>query len=41
MKIPPMTIAEFNERRDRAMEDSKNGRLTASSDIIIEIDTWG
>jgi len=36
----PMTIAEFNERIDKSMEDSKNERLITSSDLIAEIEKW-
>ncbi len=38
--LQPMSIAELNERIDRSMEDSKNERLIASSDLIAEIEKW-
>lgn len=37
----PMTFDEFNERIDQSMEDSKNERLTTSTDLLAEIDKWG
>jgi len=36
----PMTIEEFNDRIDRSMEDSKNGRLTSATDLKAKIDKW-
>ncbi|WP_017259267.1 hypothetical protein [Pedobacter arcticus] len=39
--LRPMTIDEFNERIDKSMDDSKNNRLTTSSDLISEIEKWG
>lgn len=37
----PMTIEEFNERIDKSMDDSKNGRLTKASDLKAKIEKWG
>lgn len=39
--LRPMTIDELNERIDKSMDDSKNNRLTTSSDLISEIEKWG
>ncbi|MDT8415189.1 MAG: hypothetical protein RQ735_07405 [Flavobacteriaceae bacterium] len=36
----PMTIEEFNERIDKSMDDSKNGRLTKASDLKAKIEKW-
>ncbi|SEA70085.1 hypothetical protein [Psychroflexus halocasei] len=36
-----MTIKEFNERIDKSMEDSKNGRLTKASDLKAKMEKWG
>ena len=36
-----MTIQEFNDRIDKSMEDSKNGRLIKASDLKAKIDKWG
>ncbi|HUH26524.1 MAG TPA: hypothetical protein VLY87_07840 [Flavobacterium sp.] len=38
--IQPMTVEELNSRIDKSMEDSKNGKLTKSSDLITEIQKW-
>ena len=39
-KLHPMSVEELNKRIDRSMEDSKNGKLTKSSDLIEEIKEW-
>lgn len=36
-----MTIEEFNERIDKSMEDSKNGRLSKASDLKAKMEKWG
>ncbi len=36
-----MTVAEFSNRIDKSLEDSKNERLTNSDDLIAEIKKWG
>nr|WP_294893794.1 hypothetical protein [uncultured Pedobacter sp.] len=36
-----MTIEELNERIDKSMDDSKNNRLTTSSELISQIEKWG
>lgn len=38
--LEPMTVKEFNDRIDRSMEDSKNGRLTKVNDLLSEIEKW-
>ena len=37
----PMTIAELNRRIDRSEQDSINGRLTESKDLLKKIKKWG
>ncbi|WP_341222047.1 hypothetical protein [Polaribacter atrinae] len=39
-EFEPMTIEEFNNRIDKSMEDSKNGRLISSSDLKAKINKW-
>lgn len=39
-ELKPMTLAEFNERIDLSLEDSKKGRLTESSKLLSEIEKW-
>jgi len=39
-EVLPMTIEELNERIDKSMEDSKNGRLSKASDLKSRIDKW-
>lgn len=34
----PMTIQEFNDRIDRSMDDSKNGRIIKASDLKSKIE---
>lgn len=36
----PMSIEELHKRIDKSMEDSKNGKLIKSSDLITEIQEW-
>lgn len=36
----PMTIEKFNNRIDKSMKDSKNGRLINASDLKAKIDKW-
>ena len=38
-KLEPMTMEELNRRIDRSIEDSENGRLTESGDLLSEIQT--
>lgn len=40
-EFEPMTIEEFNERIDKSMEDSKNGRLTKAGDLKAKMQKWG
>lgn len=37
----PMTIEELNRRIDQSEQDSINGRLIESKDILKEIKKWG
>jgi hypothetical protein len=36
----PFSIEEFNKRIDRSMEDSKNGSVTESNELLKEIKAW-
>jgi len=36
----PITLEEFNERIDKSLLDSRNGRLTENSDLTTEIQGW-
>lgn len=38
--LEPMTVKEFNDRIDKSMKDSKNGRLTEVNDLLAEIEKW-
>ena len=35
-----MTMEEFQNRIDQSMEDSKNGRVISSKDLLKEIKEW-
>ncbi|SDF25432.1 hypothetical protein SAMN05421636_1323 [Pricia antarctica] len=39
-ELEPMTVKELNERIDKSMEDSKNGRLTEVNQLLAEIEKW-
>lgn len=39
-ELHPMSVEELNKRIDKSMEDSKNGKITKSSDLITEIQKW-
>ena len=39
-EFKPMTMEEFNDRIDKSMEDSKNGRLIQATDLKAKIDKW-
>ena len=39
-ELQPMTLDVFNERIDKSLEDSKEGRLTESDELIAEIKQW-
>jgi hypothetical protein len=39
-EFEPMTIEEFNNRIDKSMEDSENGRLISASDLKAKIKEW-
>ena len=39
-ELKPMTLAEFNERIDISLEDSRKVRLTESSKLLSEIEKW-
>jgi len=38
--LAPMSLEELNSRIDKSMEDSKNGRLTHSTELKSEIEKW-
>jgi hypothetical protein len=38
--LAPMPLEELNSRIDKSLEDSKNGRLTHSTELKSEIDKW-
>lgn len=38
--IQPMTLKKFNQRIDKSLDDSINGKLTEVDDLISEIDKW-
>lgn len=38
--IVPMSIEEFNVRIDQSLDDSKQGRLTGTDDLLSEIEGW-
>ena len=40
-EFKPMTIEELNERIDKSMEDSQNGRLIKASDLKVKMEKWG
>lgn len=37
----PMTVADINNRIDKSMNDSENGKLTTSNDLMSEVEKWG
>lgn len=39
-KLYPMSVEKLTKRIDKSMEDSSNGKLTKSSDLITEIQGW-
>ena len=38
--LEPMTLDELNARIDKSINDSKNNKLTASNDLLDEIEKW-
>ncbi len=38
--IAPISIEEFNDRINQSLDDSKNGRLTGTDDLLSEIEGW-
>lgn len=38
--LAPMPLEELNSRIDQSLEDSKNGRLTTTTELKSEIDQW-
>ncbi|QTD38117.1 hypothetical protein JL193_02080 [Polaribacter batillariae] len=39
-EFKPMTVEEFNNRIDKSMEDSENGRLISAGDLKSKIEEW-
>ncbi len=39
-EINPMSTLYFQRRIEKSLEDSKNGRLTGSDQLISEIEKW-
>jgi len=39
-EFSPMTMEEFQNRINQSMEDSKNGRVISSKDLLKEIKEW-
>ncbi|MFG4003784.1 hypothetical protein ACHRV1_24150 [Flavobacterium aquidurense] len=39
-ELKPMSISDFNKRISDSLEDSKNGRVTGSDQLISEIEKW-
>lgn len=39
-EFQPMSLEELNLRIDESMEDSENGRLTKSTNLISKIENW-
>ena len=40
LDFAPMSLQEYQKRLDRSSEDSLNGRLTESNDLLSEIEKW-
>jgi hypothetical protein len=38
--LKPMTMEQFNNEIDQAMEDSKNGRMIKATDLKAKIEKW-
>ena len=38
--LKPMSVEQYNAEIDRAMEDSKNGRMIKASDLKAKIQKW-
>lgn len=38
--LSPMTVAELNQRVDCSIRDAKDGCLTATEDLLAEIQQW-
>jgi hypothetical protein len=36
----PFTIDEFNDRINKSMEDSRNGRVTENNELVAEVKKW-
>jgi hypothetical protein len=36
----PMSTQEFQQRIDKSLDDSKNGRVTEASELLSQIEKW-
>lgn len=36
----PMTIQEYQQRIDQSLEDSKDGKVTESDELLTEVQKW-
>jgi hypothetical protein len=39
-EMKPFSLEEFNQRIDKSMSDSKEGKLTEHKDLLAEIKQW-
>lgn len=39
-KLKPMSIEQFHTNINLSLEDSKNGRVTSTEDLLKEIENW-
>lgn len=39
-KFSPMSLQEYQKRIDQSLDDSLNGRLTESNQLLSEIEKW-
>jgi len=40
VRIEPFSNEEFNERIEKSMDDSRNGRLTENKELLAEVKKW-
>jgi hypothetical protein len=39
-RVEPFSTEEFNERIEKSMDDSRNGRLTENKELLAEVKKW-
>ena len=39
-ELKPMSMEQFNANIDQSLDDSKNGRIISSKDLLKEIESW-